>query len=165
MTIYEAIENAKNGAITRVGYTSDVSVAAAFKKVGISIKKFTEMTCRLGVDYDNIESVIEKKEQRLAEGYIPQQRENNYHWIIKNKIAHNDKTGLDYLRITTIPNNNSHIKYYELNDNGNKSIITEEEVKKYAIASYWNKSSDPVEVFNVKLDNVFKIGDTVRSNT
>ena len=156
-TIISSISAVKNGSFCRIKYKSELPLKAEFKKKGYRLVKITEATIRFGVDYEHIGSVIERKS---AEGYQePAQRENNYSWIIENKVLHNSKTDKDYIRFATVKHGANKKTIYIVVDEFNEDVIVEnlnDEQKSYVQNSYWNRVAP--EVQNVLFENVISIG-------
>lgn len=149
--IIKKIKSIPGGRFFRVRYISKVKMAADAEKEGISIFKIVDTTTRTGVKYNNIEGVTpttypEDKKIRV----------NNWEWVIKNRIKHNTKTGKDYLVIAPIGKGAHTVTTYILTDNdGYTRIVDEDEVKMYAVASYW-KEEKPT-IMNVTLENVLLV--------
>ena len=156
--IIKALSEIKNGTFVRVGYRTELPVRAEFKKQGISIIKVTETTLRTGVNYSNIKTVIER---RSAEDYVPSSRTNNYEWVIRNKVAYNSKTGLNYAVFANSNNNNANTHFVMVTANG-VVPVTVNDIVEYVQPSYFNKSNNGSnEVRYVKFANIFRIGNVV----
>lgn len=140
----------------RIRYKSEMPVKAEFKKQGIRIIKVTEATVRFGVDYEHIGTVIERKSD---ESYTPAVRENNYEWVVENKICHNSKTDKDYVRFATL-NGGAHKKVIyilvdSLEETYDVETLTEEQMN-YVQNSYWNRTTP--EVQNISFENIISVG-------
>ena len=149
--IIKKIKSIPGGRFFRVRYISKVKMAADAEKEGISIFKIVDTTTRTGVKYNNIEGVIpttypEDKEPKVS----------NWEWVVKDRIKHNTKTGKDYLVIAPIGKGAHTVTTYVLTDNdGNTRIVDKDEVRMYAVASYW-KDEKPA-IMNVTLENVLLV--------
>lgn len=155
-SIFNTVKSIPNGQMVRVNYCSDMPLKAEFKKLGWKITKHSDVTVRLGVDYEHISNIIEAK----ANGEIHDSTAtSNYEWVIANKICYNRKTDKYYLRVTSIHNNNSkHICYDITDENGNVvNVETLNDTNKNMVQnSYWNRSGAP-EVQNIKLENIISV--------
>lgn len=155
--IINAVNAVRNGTMCRVLYKSEMPVKAMFQKLGVSVTKITESTVRLGVAYDHIGTVIDRKS---ADGYTPSNREYDREWIVANKVFRNNRNGIDYVRFASV-NNHANKKpiFIIKTDNGEVkcSSLTDEQ-KQYIIDSYWGKSNSP-EIQDIRVDNVLRIGD------
>lgn len=164
--MFEAIKSSKlfnevnsigNGQMARICYQSEMPIKTAFKKLGCKIIKSSEATYRFGVDYEHITNIIEAK----ANGEIKDSTaENNYEWVLKNKIAYNRKTDKYYLRVSSIHNGNSRkTSYTVINADGSTANVDalDEEAKGMVLDSYWNRPAGGPEVQNIKIENVISI--------
>lgn len=163
-TIINAVNNVKNGTCVRIGYTSEVPVKATYRN-DVTIKKIVATTGRLGVRYANIKTVKE----RLAAKAAGSAKENNFSWVVKDKIKYNPNTGKNYLSVTTFPKGDNTKSIYEVRKGTSFSYFyTKKELKEYAgryiRESYFNNSKNPTEVYNVNIENVFRVGDVVKTN-
>lgn len=151
--IIEAVKARKAGSFFRIFYKTELPVKAAFKKAGIRIIKITASTVRCGVDYNNIASVIERKAAEEYRDSITGQ--NNYSWIIEDRILHNSNTNCDYVRIATVPNHsNTSSVYWTITDTDEN--LAEDFNHEYVVDSYF-KTSDPAPVKNIKFENILGI--------
>lgn len=141
--VLDKLARIKGGAFFRMKYKTDLPLKAAYRNLGYSAVKYSEVTVRTGVKYDHIARVEVKGNDR----------ENNYVWIIPYRASHNTKTGLDYLNVATcVGNAYPHNKYVV-----NNTEITAKELKDngYLIDSYWNRKDGEVRV--IKFDNIIEI--------
>ena len=146
--IIKKIKSIPGGRFFRVRYISKVKMAADALKEGITIFKIVDTTTRTGVKYNNIEGVVSTSYSEDKELKV-----NNWEWVVKDRIKHNTKTGKDYLVIAPISKGAHTVTTYVLTDNdGNTRIVDKDEVKMYAVASYW-KDEKP-SIMNVTLENV-----------
>ena len=142
----------KNGTWFSVKYKSQPTVKANFKKLGISVVKYSENVVRTGVAYDRIGAVIRKK---LAENYVPAPaRENHNEWVIPNKILFNNNTNKYAVRLGFCNGHKAKVDYKAYDINGNEIPFE----KDYVIDSYWNKPSTDLSVMNITIDNLVSIG-------
>lgn len=149
--IIKKIKDIPGGRFFRVRYISKVKMTADALKNGITIFKIVDTTTRTGVKYKNIEGV---KPNDYPDTYEP--KKTNWEWIVPNRIKHNTKTGKDYLVIAPIGEGAHTTCTYIFTDNeGNTRTIDKEEVREYAVASYW-KDEKPA-IMNVTLENVLLV--------
>lgn len=136
------------GRFFRLRYMSSVPVNAAYKRQGYTLQKVTDTTTRTGVQYGNIAGVV------LSDGPA---KANNFEWVdgAHNRIKRNTKTGKYYAVVAPISKGNNTKSAFILTDpTGATRSITREEVKEYAIPSYWNKSGDGPKVMTIELGNI-----------
>ena len=157
--IIEAVKNIHGGNFARVYYKSEMPLKAIYKKAGWVIEKYTKTNVRIGVDYNNIATVIERKtnEKPTERNYT-----NNYEWVIPNRIAYNTKTGKYYLQIATSTSPCTVTRYKIQNDKGETFFVDslDDLQKQLIIDSYW--ASKPVsEIRKIQLDNVLGINKVV----
>ena len=162
--IINALKSIKPGCLFRITYKSELPVKAEFKKNGYRLVKITEATVRTGVDYSNIQSVIEKRENASEDGAVAKQRENNFEWIIRDRVSYNSNTNKFYARVATLRNGgaNIHSKFI-LVDSMSETYELEklsESQKDIVQNSYWNRASAP-EVQNISFENIISIGKVV----
>ena len=147
----KAINSAIAGRFIRVHYTSEVKPAAGYK--GTTITKDVEITVRLGVQYSHIADVQKRREENPNP---PQERKLWWKWIsgyehyLKESLTSDTK----YLNVATSKISNSNVTYRI-----NGKPATEDEVRAITPPSYWNKSG--IDTFDIKLENVHRIGDVV----
>lgn len=162
-TVIETITNMENGKLFRICYESDVSLNAATKKLGtIKIKKIVEATVRTGVEYNNIERIVEKKENRPADAPV-RNYTNNYKWLVPNKVKYNSNTEKTYIQVAPlVSGGNKKVKYIMINGDSETFIEPkdfEETVKEYVLPSYFKKSGEAPEVMTLNCENIIRIGD------
>ena len=111
------------------------------------ITKLSEFQARVGVNYDNIASVQEKR----ASGELPEVNAGLPwgEWDVPNyTIKHKDEL---YIRMATVTNGFKREPVYT-----RKGVeISAEEAKKAALASEFSPSNS--EVFNIKLSNILEV--------
>lgn len=150
--VINQISGKKNGTWFSVKYKSHPSVKASFKKLGITVVKYSDNVVRTGVSYDNIGSVIRKKS---SEDYVPApKRENNNEWVIPNKILFNNNTNKYSVRLGFCNGHKAKVSYKAYDVNGNEIPFD----KDYVIDSYWNKPTTDLSVMNIAIDNIVSIG-------
>ena len=112
------------------------------------IRKRSEFQCRVGVNYDNIKTVIEGR----ADGSKPAENAG-LPWgewaLFPYVITHK---GEYYIRCTTLPNGNH--KPAQFLRNGN--MITREEAQADCLASEFSEG-DRGEVFNIKVSSLVEL--------
>lgn len=154
------LDKISNGRIARIGYRTFLPLKAEFKKDGMEIIKFTDTSVRIGVSYDSIESVKERK--LLNEGTPSRKTVNSYIWLIKNRIRYNKNTEKAYLYVATLNKGHNTNSRYIVNY-PKKGIFTTldslegSEFKDCIINSYFSKKSNPREVYNIAIENIYKI--------
>ena len=146
----KALNNYTKGSFIRIEYVSDVtnSMKASEKKLGNRIEKVVEKTVRLGCDYHKMKSTIYAKENGRGT------REMYEEEVIEDLLYQNKKNDTLYLRVGTVENDNNKTIWLL-----NGQPINKEEVKKYLVPSYFNRKGS-MEVQNIKLDNVRRLGET-----
>ena len=160
--IMEAAQNVINGRIVRIGYTSELPLKKDWVEKGYRIYKVTETSVRLGVKYDNITEVMQKRSQMPAGE--TRQRTNNYTWVIPNKVQFNSNTNRTYLRCTTMKQgNNSRTKFLVHNPHDGWHLLTREQLMSNTYSdmvkeSYFNKTSEVPVVFTVPFEHIYKLG-------
>ena len=153
--IINTLNNVKNGTFCKICYASNLPVKATFKKQGIEIRKITTKRVRFGVDYDNINTVIERK--ALNENKETIKRADNFEWIIEDKLSHNKNTGKNYVRFANCTNSKP-INDYVFIDNGVETVIDNlNDYADYIIPSYFKEGGTMPEVQNVCVDNIIAI--------
>ena len=111
------------------------------------IIKTSEFQARIGVNYDNIAAVQEKREN----GELPAQNAGLPwgQWVVPNYIiSHNDAL---YVRCTTVNNDFNVCTVYTRDG----VLINASEAKRAALASEFSSSDS--EVFNIKLNSVVEV--------
>ena len=110
------------------------------------ITKISTFQCRVGVDYDNIQTVREKRES----GELPEQNAGLPwgRWITFPYVL--EHSGTTYFRCTRIRNNFQPRTTY-IRDG---AIITKEEAVAAALASEFRHTESDNEVFNIKVSSI-----------
>lgn len=115
-----------------------------------AIEKESIFTCRIGVDYDNIKAVQEKRDAQL----LPAENQGLPwgQWLVfPHLIAHK---GAHYLRCTQVNGNNACIPKVRFLRNGVE--ITREEAQAAALASEFQDREDR-DVFTVKVESIVEV--------
>ena len=149
--IVKQIEEIPNGRFFRMKYLTKLPVKAEYSKQGVVILKIVETTARTGVAYNKIKSVIEKMTGKTRE-----EKENNWEWIIHNKIKYNTNTKKSYFVIAPIKKGSNTDRIYILSERNNVRVVAEDEIKDYVNDSYWSDKEKPA-VQNITLENVLTI--------
>ena len=158
--ILESISNVKNGQIVRVSYQSEVPVKAEFKKLGMTVFKFTETSVRTGVNYWNMQSVIARKSNSDNKSKV--KSNNPYNWIIKNKVKCHETTGKEYLVVAPLKKGDHTKTFYGICCGGTIIMMSEAEFKKayleIVIDSYWTRSKTGEDIKTISFENIIRIG-------
>lgn len=145
------MEEIKNGTLGTVEYKSEVPINKDAKKEGVKIVSWTKKMVRFGAAYKNLIKGEEPTEKKP--------RTNNYSWVVINKVAHNNSTEKDYIRVSNI-NRKTIRRMYALfmNDEIQKVTANVEELANYLQPSYLqNKTYQKPVVQNISLENVVSI--------
>lgn len=113
------------------------------------ITKISTFQCRVGVDYDNIQTVREKRESgELPEenAGLPWGRWINFPYVIEH-------SGTTYFRCTRIRNNFRPRTTYIRNG----VEITRDEAEDAALASEFRSTESDNEVFNIKVASIREV--------
>lgn len=152
--VYEALRGYQKGSFVRVGYESQLGNAAA-KQMGQVIKKVTEVTGRIGINYKNIASVKARKEQETSS-------ERTYKVWFKHVeghpelIEHLEDASKRYLQIFSTKNSYPKVKYYL-----NGEEISKEDLQATNLCTKSDlASSSKTEVYAIPLQNIIFIGGT-----
>lgn len=149
--IVKQIEELPNGRFFRMKYLTKLPVKAEYSKQGVVILKIVETTARTGVAYNKIKAVIEK-----MTGKTKEEKENNWEWIIHNKIKYNTNTKKSYFVIAPIKKGSNTDRIYILSERNNVRVVAEDEIRSYVNDSYWSDKEKP-SVQNITLENVLTI--------
>lgn len=113
------------------------------------ILKHSEFQCRVGVTYDNIGAVQEKRES----GELPAENQGlpwgeweTFPYVIAHK-------GERYVRCTMLRNNFFRAPVFTVNG----ETISREDAERMALASEFRKDEDGPDVFNIKLSSVINV--------
>lgn len=121
-----------------------------YKNVTRDLKKQSTYQVRLGVEYDNIQKVKDKRE----DGTLPAENQGliGKEWVEYPVILRSIKTGELYLRCSTIPNQPSKTVFFD----GDKEV-SREEVQPFCLASEFPKNKSSIDVFDIKLSDILEI--------
>lgn len=115
----------------------------------ISVTKVSTFQCRIGVNYENIQAVKEKR----AEGILPEENQGLPwgRWVdglFPYVIEHN---GTFYFRCSTVNNNYvPEVRYFK-----NAVEISKDEAKLLCLASEFTEKTG--DCFNIKVDNILEV--------
>ena len=156
--IISAMKSVRGGTITRIASKTDVPLKAEAKKQGYSLTKIVETSVRCGVEYSRIASVIER---RLSEDYTPSTRRNNYEWIVRNRIKHNNNTDKDYIVVASLPKGHHTKIKYVLSGTSVGTIDMGDTIidayKDLVIDSYFKKAEQAHEIKTIAFENVLML--------
>ena len=161
--IIEALNNIHPGSFVRVGYRTELPLKSSFSKQGCKIVRVSESTVRTGINYRNIQSVIEEKAGQLE---APRAHRKVITSVIKNKIYKNLDTDQMYLRVyPTRKGTNKKNTYLVITSNGDRyfSDNINNEMKEMIRDSYFDNKFRPISM--IKIENVYRIGDVYGSYT
>lgn len=148
-SLIELMEDVRPGTFTRFNYETKCPVKAEFKKQGIEIIKLVSTTARFKINYGNIKAVKEREAEKTFSN-----KTSNYKAVVKNSIYYNTNTEKYYLNVYPIKNSHSKISYFIKSSKGWKTI-KKEDVEKYVISSYFNKSQ--TSMFRINVENVYSV--------
>lgn len=151
--IVKQIEELPNGRFFRMKYLTKLPVKAEFANEGTVIMKIVETTCRTGVAYGKIKSVIVKLS---GKGREDSAKTNNWEWTVHNKIKFNNQTKKSYFVVAPIKKGANTTKTYILSQRDVVRIVGEDEIKDYVRDSYWTEKEHPA-VMNITLENILTI--------
>lgn len=153
--IIEKIKSLKRGTFVRIKYRTEVKPSAKFKDH--KIEKVVEATVRVGVSYSNLSAVKERRAtmpQPTTSTHVQWWRWcDGYRNVMKEKISDSSQK---YITFATIPNGGNVKICWHIDGRP----VSEEEVRKITVPSYWNKSN--LDVFDVKLENIIFVGNERR---
>lgn len=154
--IIEALESIPAGRFFRISYSSELPVKAAHKKAGVSVIKVVETTVRTGVSYNNIGAVKEYKATHEPKRTTPV--ENNWEWVIKDKVKYNSKTDKTYAVIALVNGGHNTKSHYIVTDtNGTREVEHDALDRSLIIDSYWNKGDYVDAVRTIAFNNIIDI--------
>lgn len=150
----QVVNNLRAGVFARITYRTELPVKAVYKKQGFKVVKTTSSTVRFGINYKNIKSVINRKNEVKEDS--TKTWTNNYIEVIRNKISFNTSTNKFYLNVYPIKKGNNSVTTYTLvYEDGFEVTGNVDFIKEYVIPSYFNKTQ--TEMFRVSVDNVLSI--------
>lgn len=144
------LQNKNKGQWFTLSWISDLPIKAMYKRDGIVVNKRTTATVRFGINYANMASVQAKVEQgyELKHDLPWGQWSPQYPGIL---IEHK---GSEYLRVYNSPNK-PRSEYFV---NGKPVTIEMLRLLGYVQDSYWKRSSEKIDCFTVKVENIESIG-------
>lgn len=155
-TIKLELQNYHKGQFIRASWQSSIESAAA-RKQGISVKKVTEATVRLGIAYSNITSVKEAKAKAL-EMLGEEKKPERQPWFRHMEdfpmvVEHKDDSSKKYLQMFTAKNANAKVRYF----------VNDEEISRAELerSGYCNPSAfkgNESVTFNIPLENLRFLG-------
>ena len=118
------------------------------KKGQPQVMKASEFQCRVGVNYDNIQAVKDKRES----GELPKENAGLPwgEWALFPYVIHHK--GEYYVRCTVLNNGFRKPAVYTIDG----AVVDKEAVKAMALASEFREGDDN-EVFNIKLSSVVEV--------
>jgi hypothetical protein len=134
----------KKGTIVTVTAQKSVKV----KKGRAPITKLSVFQARLGINYDNMASVKEKRDN----GILPEQNQGLPwgNWkVYPYIIEHNGKEYIRFSKVNSSMKNESH--YYR-----DGIEISKDEMKMDSLASEYNSKGE-LDCFNIPVDNIIEI--------
>ena len=148
------IINRKAGTLTKVVIKSDMTskLNAASKHNGYRVEKITEMTCRVGIDYNNIKSVKERKAEMVEQS--TRQYTNPYEVVVKNRIKKHKDTGVEYAILAPNPKSKAKTKYVIIHGSDVRTVdqLSEEDKKLFQPSAFAEHKQ--AEIMTVKLENI-----------
>ncbi len=132
----------RKGQIVTVEFSRPLKTRKEF--AAMHIEKHCLLQARAGINYDNMNSVIEKRES----GDLPAVNAG-LPWGVWKVFPHIiEHKGSDYLRFATLPNGKNE-RSFTLNG----KPVTMEEIKPFCLASEFTERAE-MDVFTVKAENV-----------
>lgn len=142
----------KNGTLGTIEYETALPVNKVAKASGLQVFCRTKKMVRFGASYKNLVTNLEKAEVKP--------RENNYSWVLKNKVSHNSKTEKDYIRVSNINRRTISREYFIVGDSGIKSspVSSVNEFAELLQPSYLKgKAGSKPVVQNICIENLISI--------
>ena len=156
----EAIKEVRPGTFKRISYKTELPLKAEFKKQGYRIYKIVETTARFGINYNNIKTVIDRRAEQ--QDTVRRNVTNNYEWVVRNRVKHNNNTNKDYLCVASLPKgHNTKVRYIVEGtfvgtiDMGD---VLDGPYKNLVIDSYFKPSTSGNEIKTISFDNIITIG-------
>lgn len=150
LEILNKLAKKQNGAYFRIQYMTDINskVSARFKSYNIS--KITEMSVRKGINYENLKSVIEEKQNLM---YSKREYTPWYSHVDKMLLKSNKK---DQYYVALFPNKFGTPKTIYM-INGER--IEKTQLKELGIMqpSYWNRESEKPKMITLGLDKIINV--------
>lgn len=148
--LQEVILNLKKGSFQKLSWSRELKLYKKYEGQNIKITKVSEGVVRFGVEYDNMKSVQQKREN----GELPQDNQglNGLEWVLYPYLLKNPKTNKEYIRVNTT-GNKIKTRYFL-----NGEEISREVAEEYCTASNFSKGQ-AVEVFNIGIENITAVGE------
>lgn len=148
--LQEKILKLRKGSFQKLSWGRELKLYKKYENEGIKITKISEGIVRFGVEYDNMKSVQQKRES----GELPQDNQglNGLEWILYPYLLKNPKTKKEYIRVNTT-GNRIRTRYFL-----NGKEISREVAEQYCTASNFS-NGNPIEVFNVGIENIIAVGE------
>ena len=158
-SIIAEVSKKKSGTIFSIGYTTDVTLKSEYTKKGWRIIKKVVKTVRTGVKYDNLASVIKKREELANE--ISHNYTNPFEYVIPNRVCRHTTKGTEYLCLASFKGNPSHTEYIIETPQNVTVVLTADEFmsssyKELVRPSYFTGKGS--EWFRVSFSNIYRIG-------
>ena len=144
------IKNTQRGSIHTITYAKELKTR---KGVNDTIMKITTLQGRFGVEYDNIKSVQEARENGEAPavngGLVGAMVWDDHRYILKN-----ESTGNYQLRVTKCNRWPSKVTYIK-----NGKVVDKEEIKALCLKSEFPDyaTSKPAPIFNIGVEKILEI--------
>lgn len=139
------VKNNKRGTFKSAVWERPCKTKKAFNNM--VIMKRTEAVVRLGIEYDNIQAVKDKK----ASGELPEQNQG-LPWgewaLFPYLISHKGNT---YLRMTPSKTHKTHVTYFV-----NGVVTPYENIENMLLASEKQKKDD-IDVFSININNIISL--------
>lgn len=153
MTTYIEQTEIKNKLVSRKGQIVTIHTKRPMKvtKGQPTIEKESIFQCRIGVTYDNIKAVQEKRES----GELPEENQglNGFVWEgDSNVILKSIKSEELYVRCTKMKSNVAKTKYLMNGKEVDKDLI-----KPMCLAAEFPKTERDNDVFNIKLESILEL--------
>lgn len=139
----------RKGQIVSLTYTRPLKTLKKFNN--LKVTKFGVMQARVGINYENIQAVQQKRET----GELPPVNQGlpfgsweYFPYTIKHTIKHNNKR---YLRFSTLPNQSAKVIYFV-----NDKEVTAECAKALCLSSEFQEKND-LDVFVMNEENILDL--------
>ena len=165
-SVIESVKNIKNGTFTRITYMSEVPMSSKAKKENpdMRIMKVSSRLFRLGVNYKNIQKVIDRNKEDILNGVVRKEYKNNFENIFDNKIVHNTNTNKNYLNAYPFAKSGHH-SYYLIQGTSKKGTMyqrrmnnLDDSTKSLIIGSYFGKNYEEPSIQRLSVENIISIG-------
>lgn len=121
------------------------------KGVVDNLEKDSTFVVRIGVDYDNIKAVQEKRES----GELPEQNAGlkpNFKWVHFPVLLQNEKSGEFYIRCSKGANTAPKTKYFK-----NGIEVKKDDIQALCLAVEFPKTERNNDVFDIKVSNIIEL--------